>query len=68
MNTLIAASRRYRVTTPNYTTAIRSHFISGCATTFVNASCVSDYYRVGCRQAGHVLDVRTSAAQHLRSE
>ena len=38
--------------------------VPGSPTTFINASSVSDFYHVGCRRSGHVVDIRTSAAHH----
>ena len=38
--------------------------IPGCPTTFINASSVSNFYHVGCRRSGHVVDIRTTAAHH----
>jgi Icc-related predicted phosphoesterase len=35
---------------------------AGCTTTFINASCVSDYYHVGSRRCGHVIDIPKHSA------
>lgn len=42
--------------------------LQACRTTFVNASCCSDFYHVGCRRAGHVIDVPVAAAAHPHDE
>ena len=36
--------------------------VAGSGTTFINASCVSDYYCIGSRRSGHVIDVPTRPA------
>jgi Icc-related predicted phosphoesterase len=38
--------------------------VPGCPTTFINASSVSNFYHVGCRRSGHVVDIRTSPAHN----